>query len=438
MEQQVSKATGLDIEVPFYVDDIMACVLDREGVENVKEVLKEVDKGVGLVAAKWDLPLEKEKHEEIVFNQGGLGSGKKKKRSEVEKVKWLGIIVDDTLDFDHYWKSRHAKARQLPRSLNSMASSQWGISPSSWRQLYTGMIRVVALWGAELGWKGHKSWQKEFERLQYQALRKCTGTTLGASRERVNYIARVEDVKTILDSTQVRYLARCAIDPATTSDLWDAPPLLKKPTVVDQLLAQARVKSKEEIEWGGDIDSFELHETNLQCGPSTSKSIWEKAISLTKRTPIYTDSSKSDGGVVGGGYYLQQGQLGVRVGMMATVWDGEITGMRMGLRAAGNTEEKVIILSDSKAAIQAVINAGQRGTERTRDLAHLRQQILNRQDLYGQDNVAVGWVKAHVGIEGKERADEMAKMCVVKEERDHVTEGGLQQWEKGKRRENRV
>ena len=77
--------------------------------------------------------------------------------------------------------------------------------------------------------------------------------------------------------------------------------------------------------------------------------------------------------MVGGGYYLQQGQLGVRVGMMATVWDGEITGMKLGLRAAGNTEEKVIILSDSKAAIQAVINAGRRAKARTRDLAHLGQ-----------------------------------------------------------------
>ena len=68
MEQQVSEAKGLDIEVPSYVDDIMAYVLDREGVENMKGVLKEVDKVVVLVAAKWDLPLEKEKHEEIVFN----------------------------------------------------------------------------------------------------------------------------------------------------------------------------------------------------------------------------------------------------------------------------------------------------------------------------------------------------------------------------------
>ena len=183
----------------------------------------------------------------------------------------------------------------------------------------------------------------------------------------------MEDIKTILDSSQVRYLARCATDPTTTSDLWDAPPLLKKPTVADRLLAQARVKSKEEIEWEEDIDRFELHETNLQCGPSTPKSTWGKAISLTKRTPIYTDGSKSDGGVVGGGYYLQQGQLGVRVGTMATVWDGEITGMKMGLSAAGNAEEKVIILCDSKAAIQAVINAGRRGKARTRDLAHLGQ-----------------------------------------------------------------
>ena len=123
---------------------------------------------------------------------------------------------------------------------------------------------------------------------------------------------------------------------------------------------------------------------------------------------------------------------------MATVWDGEITGMKMGLKAAGNTEAKAIILSDSKATIQAVINAVPCGKARTRDLAHLGQQIRNRQDLYGQDNVAVGCVKAHVGIEGNERVDEMANIGVAKEGREHVPEGGLRQWEKAKRRENRV
>ena len=292
------------------------------------------------------------------------------------------------------------------------------------------MVRAVALWGAELGWKWQKAWLKEFKRLKYQALRKCTAATLGASREKVNYIARVEDVKTILDSTQVGYLARCATDPTTTLGLWDAPPHLRKPTVADRLMAQAGVKSKEEIEWGGDIDRFELLETNLQCGPNTSTTTWEKAISLTKRTPMYTDGSRSEEWVVGGGYYLQQGQLGVCVGTMATVWDGEITGMKIGLRAASNKEDKVIILSDSKAAIQAVINSGRRGKAQTRDLVQLGNYIRTRQDLYRPDNVTGGWVKAQVGIEGNERADEMAKMGAAKEGRNHVTKGSLRQWKR--------
>ena len=92
---------------------------------------------------------------------------------------------------------------------------------------------------------------------------------MGASREKVNCIARVENVKTILDSTQVRYLARCATHSTTTSDLGYAPPHLKKPMVADRLMAQAGVKSKEGIKWGGDIDRFELQEIYLQFGPNT-------------------------------------------------------------------------------------------------------------------------------------------------------------------------
>ena len=51
-------------------------------------------------------------------------------------------------------------------------------------------------------------------------------------------------------------------------------------------MAQAGVKSKEEMEWGEDIERFELQETNLQYGPSTPTTTWEKAISLVKRTPF--------------------------------------------------------------------------------------------------------------------------------------------------------
>ena len=59
-------------------------------------------------------------------------------------VKWLGIILDDELEFDIYWKSRIEKARRLMGAINGLETSQWGMSSNSWRSAYTGMIRAVA------------------------------------------------------------------------------------------------------------------------------------------------------------------------------------------------------------------------------------------------------------------------------------------------------
>ena len=83
------------------------------------------------------------------------------------------------------------------------------------------MFRTVALWGAEFGWRGQKEWKRELERLQYQALRKCPGAVLGSNKEKVNKIAVVEDVETILNTGQARYIARCMADPSTTDDIWE-------------------------------------------------------------------------------------------------------------------------------------------------------------------------------------------------------------------------
>ena len=76
------------------------------------------------------------------------------------------------------------------------------------------MIRSIATWGAELGWKGQKNWEKEFSRLQYQALRKATGAVQGPATDKVKQMARVEDAHTHLDNNQVRAVARVVEDPS--------------------------------------------------------------------------------------------------------------------------------------------------------------------------------------------------------------------------------
>ena len=56
-------------------------------------------------------------------------------------------------------------------------------------------------------------------RLQYAALRKCTGAVMGARKESVDKIAAVESVETFLTSMQDRFIARAIGDPRGVGDL---------------------------------------------------------------------------------------------------------------------------------------------------------------------------------------------------------------------------
>ena len=101
------------------------------------------------------------------------------------------------------------------------------------------------------------------------------------------------------------------------------------------------------------------------------------------------------------------------------------------------TEEKILLLADSKAAISAVKKAGKTGKARTGDLVRLMEAIGKRESEV-RGAVALGWVKSHIGVHGNEITDEMAKKGA--QERVgvlQVTEGGIRQKIKKWRRDVR-
>jgi len=114
-------------------------------------MLEEVNAEVNRIAEENHLLLEDSKHEQLV-----LRTKKRKRSADVKWVKWIGIIMDKSLLFDKYWQSRIDKARAMLGQLNGIGTSNWGISATSWRSIHMGMIRAVAMWGSELGWRGQK------------------------------------------------------------------------------------------------------------------------------------------------------------------------------------------------------------------------------------------------------------------------------------------
>ncbi|KAF8416447.1 hypothetical protein EV426DRAFT_686075 [Tirmania nivea] len=146
-----------------------------------------------------------------------------------------------------------------------------------------------------------------------------------------------------------------------------------------------------------------------------------------------TGGSKDEGGGVGGGCCSRRDETNVGLGMVAMVWDGEMAGIRGNLERAEGDKE-ILILSDSQAAIMSLVKAGKRGRARTHDIKRIMSRLSS-----ATTKIHFGWVKSHIGIEGNERADTLAKAGAQKRGVHIITEGGIRQWYKEMcRRERKV
>ena len=223
-------------------------------------------------------------------------------------------------------------------------------------------MRVVASWGIEVGWRGHRKWRQLMESLQYEALRKCTGTVLGASKDKVSKIAAVESVECFAGAARGRFLARAMGDPSKVGDLIGIDP-------VEELAAMGFGSLEGKLSWGGPTWRGDIEVIDLGCTSASPRYIWQEAIreweSVT--SVVYTDGSMDAREVIGGGWFCPRVGCGcVRVGPAATVWDGEIAGIRMAFRML--LVQDTLVLTDSAPALQAVVKDCRTGHARTRDL----------------------------------------------------------------------
>jgi len=98
----------------------------------------------------------------------------------------------------------------------------------------------------------------------------------------------------------------------------------------------------------------------------------------------------NENGVVGAGWHVEGGtQGGATSGMLATVWDSEVCGMRGALEDIPSNSN-VLILSDSQAAIAAVRKAGRTGKARTNNLKLVLKDIKERQTRLGPNAISLG------------------------------------------------
>ena len=194
------------------------------------------------------------------------------------------------------------------------------------------MIRTIALWGAEVGWRGQGKWRKALKTLQYQSLSKSVGAPYGTAQAAVDRIAGVEPIETKLDSMQARFVARSMTDPTAIRGLW--PRDFKKSQeevgkgghwtdhedsgwkagldgfemVADRMVGRLGLDGGEEVSWGGPCSKVEVFTYDVD-NKRMGKEQWEervKEITMGGGYDVaFTDGSKLDNGDTGAGWTVR-------------------------------------------------------------------------------------------------------------------------------------
>ena len=153
-------------------------------------------------------------------------------------------------------------------------------------------------------------------------------------------VAAVEDVENFARAAARRFLVRTLCDPARAGVA----------AADDPMLEGRGELSLSSACWLGVVDVVDLG-----LSGEASMEEWEGAIERLGggASLLYTDGSGDDSDRVRGGWWGSRSGSGlVAVGTVATVWDGEVAGMRLALESVAISP--LLVLSDSQAAIASV------------------------------------------------------------------------------------
>src|SRR5438046_5268739 len=76
-------------------------------------------------------------------------------RFNKEATRWLGIWLDSGLRFKEHHQKHMAKAHAAERRLQSL-TGRYGLSAGNVRRIQIAAVQAVAIYGAELWWRGQK------------------------------------------------------------------------------------------------------------------------------------------------------------------------------------------------------------------------------------------------------------------------------------------
>lgn len=385
-----------------------------------------------------------------------------------QKAKYLGVLMDSRLSWDYHLNHLEAKVTKKLACLSMLAGSTWGIGVADLRRLYVTTVLpqflyCCSVWFVPTGGLGYKHREDKvisvLQRMQRRAAQIVSGAFRTTSGHALDIELNLLPVRQKLDVALNQTLLRAASSPLygyiadPRIEIPNSPNYHTPTGMLNKEYAKLSPLQKLEYRYAA------VHQGKLQ---ELEKKVayvvppwWQRVPFTIAKTP--EEAMKFHDAVADGSYlhfYTDGSGINDRIGASAvrtikipewdqpninlpkiieaesrkaylgpsasyTVYFGELYGILMALQMVPidhhrrsqledwNDHEAdnrdTIIFTDNQAAIRAVNNPGNSSGR------YLLRRIIQELVLRSRRRIEIHWIPAHVGVEGNELADRLAK-----------------------------
>ncbi|KAL0821384.1 hypothetical protein ABMA28_005970 [Loxostege sticticalis] len=309
-----------------------------------------------------------------------------------EQIKILGLILDNKLTFNKHIAAQTRKALEIYKQLARAAKINWGLNPEVIRLIYTATVEPIIMYAAA-------AWAPAANKIGAQ---KLLNSVQRGFAQKLCKSYRTVSLHSALTLAGILPLDLRIQEAAALYETKRGSPL---PELGDRE-TESRVGFAETPHPASHMDiRFECLEDQRQVDRRNVQEV-----------RIFTDGSKIEG-KVGAALSIWKGESEVRnqkfsLSAYCTVYQAELLAI---CKATGGVlkgkEKSYGLYSDSRAALETVANHSS-----LHPLAVESRENLRKAFIQGKD-VSLFWIKAHAGLLGNERADDLAKEAALASKR---------------------